>query len=127
MRYGSRARPRPWRALVMVVVVATAVCAGTRSRGVAQSPGSGTSLRQVATFELPGPPGKRFDYLTFDDSGKYLFSAHLGAGLLHVIDVRVNAVAKTVPGVPGVEGVAYIGEGRKLYTSNWGENKIGVI
>ncbi|PYM11101.1 MAG: hypothetical protein DMD81_27935 [Candidatus Rokuibacteriota bacterium] len=44
-----------------------------------------------------------------------------------MIDVRVNAVAKTVPGVPGVEGVAYIPEGRKVYTANWGENKIGVV
>jgi len=60
----------------------------------------------VATFDLPGPPGQRFDYLTFDDRGQYLFSAHLGAGLLHVIDVRLNAVARTVRGVPGVEGVA---------------------
>jgi YVTN family beta-propeller protein len=111
----------------MVVVVATAVCAGTRSRGVAQSPSRGTSLRQVATFELPGPPGKRFDYLTIDEDDNYLFSAHLGAGLLHVIDLRTNAMVNTVPGVPGVEGVAYIREGKKVYTANWGENKIGVI
>ena len=100
---------------------------GGRSASRAESAGRGTSLRQVATIDLPGPPGKRFDYLTFDDSSQYLFAAHLGAGLLHVIDVRVNAVARTVPGVPGVEGVAYIPEGRKVYTANWGENTVGVI
>jgi YVTN family beta-propeller protein len=81
-------------------------------------------LRQIAEFELPGPPGKRFDYLAIDEDDNYLLSAHLGAGLLHVIDLRTN---KTVPGVPGIEGVAYIAEGKKIYTANWGENKIGVI
>jgi len=46
---------------------------------------------------------------------------------LHVVDLRANAVVKTVPDVPGIEGVAYIAEGKKIYTANWGENKIGVI
>jgi len=97
------------------------------SRGLAQPAVGGPSLRQVAVFELPGPPGKRFDYLTIDEDDQYLLSAHLGAGLLHVIDLRTHAVVRTVAGVPGVEGVAYIAEGRKIYTANWGENKIGVV
>jgi hypothetical protein len=80
---------------------------------------------QIVEFELPGPPGKRFDYLTIDEDDNYLLSAHLGAGLLHVVDLRANAVVKTVPNVPGIEGVAYIAEGKKIYTANWGENKIG--
>jgi len=46
---------------------------------------------------------------------------------LYVIDLRTNAVVKTIPGVPGIEGVAYIPEGKKVYTSNWYENKIGVV
>ena len=96
-------------------------------RGVAQPAAGHHSLRQIAEFDLPGPPGKRLDYLTIDDDDNYLLSAHLGAGLLHVIDLRTNAVVKTVPDVPGVEGVAYIAEGKKVYTANWGENKIGVI
>jgi YVTN family beta-propeller protein len=91
------------------------------------TPIAGRTLRQVGTIDLPGPPGSRFDYLTTDDEGRQLFSAHLAAGLLYVIDLRSNAVVATVPGVPGVEGVAYIGEGRKVYTSNWYENKIGVV
>jgi YVTN family beta-propeller protein len=85
------------------------------------------SLRPIAEFQVPGPPGKRFDYLTIDEDDNYLLSAHLGAGLLHVIDLRAQAVVGTVPGVPGVEGVAYIAEGKKVYTANWGENKIGVV
>ena len=37
----------------------------------------GTTLRQIASFDLPGPPGKRFDYLTIDRDDGYLLSAHL--------------------------------------------------
>lgn len=88
---------------------------------------AGSPLRKVAEFELPGPPGKRFDYLTIDEDDNYLLAAHLGAGMLHVIDLKTNTVAKTVRDVPGVEGVAYIAEGKKVYTANWGDNTIGVV
>ena len=88
---------------------------------------SGRTLTHVATIDLPGPSGKRFDYLTIDDEGRYLFSAHLAAGLMYVIDVRDNTVVKTIADVPGIEGIAYIAQGRKVYTSNWYENKVGVV
>ena len=116
-------------AAVSVVFGAIAVFAPPLVRhGDAQpTPIAGRTLRQVGTIDLPGPPGRRFDYLTTDNEGRQLFSAHLAAGLLYVIDLRSNAVVATVPDVPGVEGVAYIGEGRKVYTSNWYENKIGVV
>src|SRR5215468_11543110 len=114
-----------WQVL-LIAVIAGGVGLSVK-QGMTQPPVGRPSLRQVAEFELPGPPGKRFDYLTIDEVDHYLLSAHLAAGLLHVIDLRSNAVVKTIPDVPGVEGVAYIAEGRKIYTANWGENKIGVI
>jgi len=43
-------------------------------------------LQQVAVIDLPGPPGKGFDYLRSDGDDHYLFSVHLGAGNLYVID-----------------------------------------
>jgi YVTN family beta-propeller protein len=98
-----------------------------RAAGAAGVAAAAAPLRKIAEFELPGPPGKRFDYLTIDEDDNYLLSAHLGAGLLHVIDLKTNTVVKTVRDVPGVEGVAYISEGKKVYTANWGENKIGVV
>jgi len=118
------------RAAVLTVVVGaiTVFAPPLTPRGTAQPTLiGGATLRQVATIDLPGPPGRRFDYLTTDDEGRQLFSAHLAAGLLYVIDLRNNTVVATVPDVPGVEGVAYIGEGRKVYTSNWYEKKIGVV
>src|SRR5690348_5151720 len=85
------------------------------------------TLKQVATINLPGPAGKRFDYLTIDSQDHYLLSAHLGAGILYVIDLRNNRLVKAIPDVPGVEGVEYVPELHKVYTSDWYENKIGVI
>src|SRR5438876_7488351 len=116
---------------VLSVVALMADAGVGMSRGKAASIASaqtaGAPLRKIAELELPGPPGKRFDYLTIDEDDNYLLSAHLGAGLLHVIDLKTNAVVKTIRDVPGVEGVAYIAEGKKVYTANWGENKIGVV
>src|SRR5206468_8651718 len=107
-------------ALIAALVAAIGVGLWTQlGRGAAQPAADRPLLRQIAEFELPGPPGKRFDYLAIDQDDNYLLSAHLGAGLLHVIDLRTNAVAKTIPDVPGIEGVAYIAEGKKIYTANW--------
>ncbi len=87
----------------------------------------GQTLKQIAAFDLPGPAGKRFDYLTIDYEDHYLLSAHLAAGILYVIDLRTNKLVKAVPGVPGVEGVEYVPGLKKVYTSDSGDNTIGVV
>lgn len=87
----------------------------------------GQTLKQIATIDLPGPAGKRFDYLTIDPDDSYLLSAHLGPGILYVIDLKTNKLVKAIPDVPGVEGVEYVPELKKVYTSDWHENAIGVI
>jgi YVTN family beta-propeller protein len=86
-----------------------------------------STLRQIGSIELPGPPGKRFDYLVIDYDHDWLFSAHLAAGQTYVIDLKRNQVLHTVPGTPGVEGLEYVPDERKIYTSNAGDNAIGVI
>jgi len=52
-----------------------------------------------------------------------LFATHLGAGLLYVIDLNTNRVVKTISDLPGIEGVEVAPDLKKLYTSNWFENK----
>lgn len=94
---------------------------------VAAAGAFGQSLRQVGVIDLPGPKGQRFDYLTMDEEDRYLLSAHLGPGILYVIDVRSNALVKAIPGVPGITGLEYVPGLRKVYTSDWGEQKIGVV
>jgi DNA-binding beta-propeller fold protein YncE len=85
------------------------------------------SLKKIASIDLPGPKGQRFGYLTVDEEDPYLLSAHLAPGILYVIDLKTNKLVKAVPGVPGITGLEYIPGLRKVYTSNWGENKIGVV
>ena len=87
----------------------------------------GQALKQVGVIDLPGPKGQRFDYLTMDDEDHYLLSGHLGPGILYVIDVRTNKLVKAISGVPGITGLEYVPGAKKVYTSNWGENKIGVV
>jgi DNA-binding beta-propeller fold protein YncE len=85
------------------------------------------SLRKVGSIDLPGPKGQRFDYLTTDDEDHYVLSAHLGPGILYVIDLRTDKLVKAIPGVPGITGLEYVPGLRKVYTSNWGENRIGIV
>jgi YVTN family beta-propeller protein len=85
------------------------------------------TLKSVMSFDLPGPTGKRFDYLTIDYQDHYLLSTHLAAGLLYVINLRTNQVVKAIPDTPGAEGVEFVPELKKIYTSNSGDNTIGVI
>jgi DNA-binding beta-propeller fold protein YncE len=102
-----------WRCLLTAVALVTCVAAQT--------------LKQVATIDLPGPPGQRFDYLTIDDEDHWLLSAHLGPGILYVIDVRTNQLVKAIPDVPGITGLEYVPGLRKVYASDWGEEKIGIV
>jgi DNA-binding beta-propeller fold protein YncE len=88
---------------------------------------NGPTLKKVAEFDLPGPGGKRFDYLAIDTDDHYLFSAHLAAGQTYVINLRTNQVVATVVDTPGVEGIEYVAELKKFYTSNAGDNTIGVV
>ena len=89
-------------------------------------PGSST-LKKLAEFDLPGPPGKRFDYLTIAADDHYLLSAHLAAGQMYVIDLHTNKIVATVTDTPGAEGVEYVPELKKAYTSNAYDNTIGVV
>jgi|SRR5215472_79271 len=91
------------------------------------APSSGSTLKKIAEFDLPGPGGKRFDYLTVDPDDHYLLSAHLAAKQTYVIDLKTNKVLATVTDTPGAEGVEYVPELKKFYTSNAYDNTIGVV
>jgi len=97
--------------------------------GLCASGALGQTLKEIAKFDLPGPGGKRFDYLTIDPDDQYLISAHLAADQTYVIDLRTNKVVATVTDTPGAEGVEYVSEPelKKFYTSNAHDNTIGVV
>src|SRR5947209_9965857 len=107
------------------VVVALTLAPSLAAAGAVQS--SGRTLKKIAEFDLPGPVGKRFDYLTIDTDDHYLISAHLAADQTYVIDLATNRVVATVTDTPGAEGVEYVPELKKFYTSNAHDNTIGVV
>src|SRR5437870_6411862 len=72
------------------VVVALTLAPMLAPAGAVQS--SGPTLKKIAEFDLPGPVGKRFDYLTIDTDDHYLISAHLAADQTYVIDLATNRV-----------------------------------
>src|SRR3954469_7318429 len=104
----------------MLLLFALATCACALSQ-------AGPLLTPAGFIELSGPKGKRFDYLTIDPSKHRLFATHLGAGLLYVVDLQSNQVVKTISDLPGIEGVEIAPDMKKLYTSDWFENKVGVV
>src|SRR5919201_1325684 len=91
-------------AAIVIVSAAGASLWAVGGRGGAQTVARGSPRRQGGAIDLPAPPGQRFDYLTIDEDDHYLLVAHLGAGLLHVVDLRDDDVVGTVRDVPGVEG-----------------------
>ena len=105
---------------VCALLALVAAC-GTGKQSVGQT------FKKVAEFDLPGPSGKRFDYLTIDPDDHYLLSAHLAARQTYVIDLRTNQVVATIQDTPGAEGVEYVSELKKAYTSNAYDNTVGVV
>jgi len=84
-------------------------------------------LSQTHRFDKTWYEGEADAYLTIDPDDHYLLSAHLAAGQMYVIDLRTNKVVATVTDTPGAEGVEYVPELKKAYTSNAYDNTIGVV
>jgi YVTN family beta-propeller protein len=84
-------------------------------------------LRKIAQVELPGPKGKRFDYVTIDPDDHFVIVAHMHGDQTYFVDTRTNQLTSTITDTPGVEGVEYVPDQKKVYTSNSGDNTIGVI
>src|SRR5258708_23716613 len=77
----------------------------------------GQTLRRITTFDLPGPGGKRFDYLTIDADDQYLISTHLAAGHTHVIKLCTHKVVATLTNTPGAGAHEYSPQPNSLYTT----------
>jgi len=113
--------------LLATLVISSTILSRVVTATAPAAPLGAKLLKQIASIELPGPAGKRFDYLAIDPEDHLLFIAHLGAGNLYALDMRTNKVVNTISDVPGVEGVEYVPDQKKVYTSDAYENQIGVI
>jgi DNA-binding beta-propeller fold protein YncE len=117
------------RIITSVIAFATVLCFGMILPCIKNQapPAIPPTLKKIATLDLPGKPGKRFDYLTIDYKHNYLLSAHLSADVSYVIDMKTNKLVKMIGDTPGAEGIEYAGDLNKVYTSNWTGHTIGVI
>src|SRR5207245_10926376 len=84
-------------------------------------------LRKLAQTDLPRHKRKRLHYRTVDPDDHFVIVAHMHGNQTYLVDTRTNQVAATIIDTPGVEGVEYVPDHRKIYTSNSGDNNIGVI
>ncbi|HWY98651.1 MAG TPA: hypothetical protein VNY36_06175 [Bacteroidia bacterium] len=112
---------------VSIFILAAFICIACTLKSSDTKTSTGHTLKQIATIDLPGTKGKRFDYLTIDYKDHYLLSAHLGADILYVIDLNTNKLVKAIPDTPGAEGVEYVPQLDKAYTSDWYDKTIGVV
>lgn len=87
----------------------------------------GQSLKYSKSIQLPGPVGRRFDYLRVDYKNGFVYVAHLGANQVYVVDSTNGKFVRTILDTPGVEGIEYATDLQKIYTSNWKDPSIGVI
>src|SRR5438477_12499884 len=109
------------KGLHVLGLIALAGTLGLSAKSVAPT------LKKVTEFDLPGPAGKRFDYLTITPDDHYLLSAHLAAGQMYVIDVKTNKVLETGADTIGAEGVEHVPEVKKAYTSKEYEHNVRVV
>jgi DNA-binding beta-propeller fold protein YncE len=74
--------------------------------------------------EIPIGGAGAFDYLAVDSPAKRLYVTH-GTEIV-VIDLTVNKVVGRISDTPRVHGIA-IGPGDRGFTSNGGEDKVGIV
>src|SRR5437660_1498455 len=77
------------------------------ARAMTQLPSGSLPWRTVASVPLPGG-SSRFDYHSLDERRHLLFIAHLGAGLVHVVDTSSQRVVTTIHSIAGVHGVLVV-------------------
>jgi DNA-binding beta-propeller fold protein YncE len=116
------------RRLLLVVVAGAIVAAGSVGTIVflLRSAPAPLALQVIADVPLAGGPS-RFDYQSLDSATHRLFVAHLGAGIVSVVDVTSNRVVTDIPGVAGVHGVLAVPELGRVYASATDAHQVVVI
>ena len=114
----ARRRSRRFGLLVLACVLR----ASTAGAGTLALP-----LRIVhPDLPLAGRPN-RFDYATIDPQRRLLFIAHLGSGIVTVVDLRDERVVANIPDVPGVHGVLAVPALGEMFATATDRNRLEVI
>lgn len=125
IRRARRGIIRCWRVVgaSLVALGLMAACAVAPPR---QSTRSSLSLQTIADIPLPGG-ATRFDYQSLDPLTHHMFVAHLGAGMVTVVDVQSNQVVANLTGIAGVHGVLAIPQLGRVYASATDARQVVVI
>jgi DNA-binding beta-propeller fold protein YncE len=85
-------------------------------------------LKKTATIELPKhAPGGGFDHAAYHSATGLMYVAHTSNDSLDWIDCRVDRYIDSIPGLRGIAG-ALVSDARNLvFTSNRGEDSIGIF
>ena len=92
---------------------------GCLSQVKAQNSVSAEPSRPLVLTEaipMPGVQG-RFDHFGFDGKNQ-LFVAALGNNSVEVIDISARLRARSIPGIPNPQGVAYAPDAKKLFVAS---------
>lgn len=114
-----------WR-LVMAGVVALVPLAADAAFLLRQSVRAPLPLQTITDIPLPGG-ATRFDYQSLDPLTHRLYIAHLGAGMVTVVDVQSNQVVANLAGIAGVHGVLAIPALGRVYASATDAQQVVVI
>ena len=82
-----------------------------------------TGYKILARYPVPGAGG--WDYLTVDSAARRLYISH--ATQVEVLDADSGKVVGTIPGTPGVHGIAIAPPFKHGFTSNGRENKVSMF
>lgn len=115
---------RPWR--VAQISLGLMLLAGSGPSSALSAPPLASALHVVKDYPLPGR-ATRWDYMSFDALRSRMVIAHLGDGVVVVIDTKTKAVIGTVDHISDVHGVLAIPELDRIYASATGSNEVVAI
>ena len=86
------------------------------------------TLRHIGFVELPGHSGPGgFDHAAVHGPTGRLYVAHTANDAVDVIDVRTQRHVGSIPGLPAVAGALAAESPDLIFTSNRGENTVGIF
>lgn len=89
---------------------------------------TGSLHLKIAHPDIPLAGGpNRFDYETVDPQHRLLFIAHLGSGIVTVLNLQTNSVVTNIKGVPGVHGVLAVPSLNEVFATATDQNRVDVI
>lgn len=83
-------------------------------------------LKTVAEIPLSGR-ATRWDYASLDAAGHRLYLAHMGDGVVTVVDTQKRAVLADITDADDVHGVLFVPELDRVYASATGKNEVIAI